>query len=452
MIPIRELWVLTQTFAVVAVCALCAEPSASASEGRAVALARPTVATMDSIRLLVPEPLTLSWCLERAANANPEIAGLAAAAVAAEHRILPAGALDDPRLLYEASNLPVGDFDFDSTPLSGQQLGLRQKLPFPGLLGERRSAAVQAGAAARHVLDDRRRAIDGAVEVAWAELGFAQRALEITNQNLDLLRQLAASAETQYAVGSGLQQDVLRAQVELTALLEERLRRRAGVSQAAAALAAVLDLPSDVRLPRTAPLEQRAPVPSLESLFDRQFASNARLKALMANVTEARHAVRVAELEGYPDVELAVDYRIRKRVTGDPVNGDDFVSAGFSVRLPVNRSKWSAHAAERRALLRRAEANLREGEAALRWQLRDSFAELVRADAQAELLRSGLVPQAAQSLDSSRSAYEVGRIDFSALLDSQVRLLDAELRAARAVSDRRAAFASLEAIVGEDLR
>ena len=39
MIPIRELWVLTQTFAVVAVCALCAEPSASASEGRAVAQA-----------------------------------------------------------------------------------------------------------------------------------------------------------------------------------------------------------------------------------------------------------------------------------------------------------------------------------------------------------------------------------------------------------------------------
>ena len=44
-----------------------------------------------------PNPLTLAWCLERAAEANPDIASQAAAAAAAQHRIGPAGALDDPR-------------------------------------------------------------------------------------------------------------------------------------------------------------------------------------------------------------------------------------------------------------------------------------------------------------------------------------------------------------------
>ena len=72
----------------------------------------------------LPGLLSLDWCLQRARQANPALASMAASAAAASHRIAPAAALDDPRLAYEASNVPTGDFDFGSTPLSGHQLGL----------------------------------------------------------------------------------------------------------------------------------------------------------------------------------------------------------------------------------------------------------------------------------------------------------------------------------------
>ncbi len=85
-------------------------------------------------------------------------------------------------------------------------------------------------------------------------------------------------------MGSGLQQDVLQAQVQLTALLQERLRR-------------------------------------------------------------------VAELEGYPDLDMGIGYRIRRRVTGDPVGGDDFLSAGVTSRLPLDRTRWRERIAERSVLL-----------------------------------------------------------------------------------------------------
>ncbi|UCE86918.1 MAG: TolC family protein, partial [Deltaproteobacteria bacterium] len=68
------------------------------------------------------------------------------------------------------------------------------------------------------------------------------------------------------------------------------------------------------------------------------------------------------------------------------------------------------------------------------------------------LLETGLVPQARQSLESSRSGYEVDKVDFLSLIDSQVDLLAAELSLVRAVADRRAAFAALEAALGESLR
>jgi outer membrane protein TolC len=267
-----------------------------------------------------------------------------------------------------------------------------------------------------------------------------------------LLGQFARIAEARYAVGSGLQQDVLRAQVELTALLQERLNRIAAVATSGAQLAALLDLPAATTFPATSPLEEMASVPALEPLYAKAAETNALLKGMRAQVEAAGFAVRAAELESYPDLDVGLGYRVREHVAGDPVNGDDFVSAGFTLRLPVHRAKWRAVVAERRALFRRAKASLRKHESTLQARLTMAHAELVRADLEAELLGTGLVPQALQSLESSRSAYQVGRIEFLSLLDSQVRLLSAQLREVRAISDRRSAFGVLEAVVGESLR
>jgi len=400
----------------------------------------------------IPAPLTLSWCLERAREASPAIERADSLASAAEYRIRPAGALEDPRFGYEASNLPVGSFDFNSTPLSGHQLGLRQKLPFPGLLSSRRRAAEEGASALQLLLEDQHFSTDGAVESAWAELGFAQQALAITNRNIALFRQLAATAETRYRVGTALQQDVLRAQVELTALLEEQLRRNEAIAAAEARLVELLDLPLATSLPPTAESGGPGSEPSLAPLLERLAEQSPRLKASQKWIEQARLDVRTAELEGLPDVDLGVGYRVRADVPGDPVEGQDFFSAGLTLRLPIDRSKWRARVAEKRALLRRAEADLRAQRAALGAQTRRAHAALVRAASEQVLLETGLVPQARQSLESTRSAYEVGRIEFLSLLDSQVRLLDAELRLARARADRRIAFSALEAASGEKLR
>ena len=400
----------------------------------------------------IPEVLALSWCLERAREASPALERVVAMASAASHRIAPAGALEDPRLAYEASNVPTGDFDFGSTPLSGHQFGLRQKLPYPGLLSSRAQAATRAAEASAIRVEDQALVTDGAVEMAWSELGFAQRALGITRRNIALLRQLAATAESRYRVGSGLQQDVLRAQVELTALLQEELRRTESIERAEAELVALLDLPAETELPQTTDLRLGANPPALSPLLDSLDARSARLAAARKAIEAAEARVDVAEIEGLPDVDLGIGYRARQSVVGDPVDGDDFLSAGLTIRLPLDRSKWRARVSEQRALLRQAEAELRAERAELVARTRRAHAELVRASSEEALLETGLVPQATQSLAASRSAYEVGRIEFLSLLDSQVRLLTAELRLARARADRRIAFASLEAAAGEKLR
>jgi outer membrane protein TolC len=253
-------------------------------------------------------------------------------------------------------------------------------------------------------------------------------------------------------VGTGLQQDVLRAQVAVTSLLRERLQRRAAVRQAEAALAALLDLDPQVGFGRTAELAESAPLPAFEPMLTRLEETSPRLRAFASRVEEAEYRKQAKEFEGYPDFDLGLGYRARERVVGDPVDGDDSVSVGVRVRLPINRAKWRARIAEQSAHVRRAKAAYRAERSRLTDAVRSAFAELERADREAVLLESGLVPQARQSLESSRSGYEVDKVDFLSLIDSQVRLLEAELSLVRAVADRREAFAALEAAMGETLR
>ncbi len=228
-----------------------------------------------------PDPLPLAWCLERAEVANPGLDVARTSAEAAEARIYPAGALPDPRFRYELSNIPVDDFDLDSTPLSGQQLGLNQRFPFPGLLGGQRDAARSASEASQEGVGDESRRVAAAAERAWVELGFAQRALEVTIENTDLLRQLAKIAEAKYRVGVGLQQDVIREQVALTELLDEQLRRQAAIRSAEARLANLLDLPPETPLPRTESVRETAPLPDLSH-------PHLRFKELFSILVEGR--------------------------------------------------------------------------------------------------------------------------------------------------------------------
>jgi outer membrane protein TolC len=423
-----------------------------AQEGHDHTARSPVSSTSDSAAFSLPDPLPLNWCLERAQQTNPSIAADEAAAAAAAHRVAPAGALEDPRFSYEAVNIPVGDFDFNSTPMSGNQLRLNQKFPFPGVLSNREKAARARASASTKDLEDKRLRVAAVVESRWAELGFAQRALEITDTNIGLLRQLTEIAETKYSVGSGLQQDVLRAQVELTRLLDERLRRMEAIRVAESQLASVLDFPLQTLFPRTADLRDESPLPEIAPLLGPLGETSPLLRALAERVEEAERLHRATELEGYPDFDIGVGYRIRQRVPDDLFATDDFVSAGVTLRLPVNRGKWREKTAERAALVRRAEAAYRDGRARLRDAVRTIFAALERADAEVALLETGLVPQTRQSLDSSRSGYQVDKVDFLSLIDSQVRLLDAELSLVRAVADRRAAFAALESAIGKELR
>jgi outer membrane protein TolC len=120
-------------------------------------------------------------------------------------------------------------------------------------------------------------------------------------------------------------------------------------------------------------------------------------------------------------------------------------------RAPWSRGKISAHITEQIAASETAKARERAVQNMVRLAVQEAYVRATSAQGRAALLRTTILPQAQQTLDASRIAYQTDRLDFQAVVDNQRTLLDAQLAYVRALSEFEQATADLERAVGVDL-
>jgi outer membrane protein TolC len=156
-----------------------------------------------------------------------------------------AGAMPDPTLSLNAMNMPTDTFSFYQEPMTQMQVAVSQSFPFPGKRKLRREAVEYQASASDQMETERRSAIIGKVRIAWWQLMSLDRALQIVEQNKDLMRDFVQIAQTKYRVGNGLQQDVLLAQLELSRLLDRELRLQGMRRSSRARLNSLMNRPAD---------------------------------------------------------------------------------------------------------------------------------------------------------------------------------------------------------------
>src|SRR3989442_8365688 len=101
---------------------------------------------------------------------------------------------------------------------------LMQMVPWPGKLSSARSAARHTARAVSADAEEQARMLAAQVRMAYYDLAYSDRALDVMRRTQGLLRQFLDVSTTMYAVGSAAQQDVLRAQVEVTLMREDITR------------------------------------------------------------------------------------------------------------------------------------------------------------------------------------------------------------------------------------
>ncbi|HET8655803.1 MAG TPA: TolC family protein [Longimicrobiaceae bacterium] len=417
-----------------------------------------------------PAPAASVDSLVRAAlAASPGVRAATARVEAARAALGQAAALPDPVLMAGVMNAPAAA-PAGTDMMTMRTVGVSQTLPFPGRLALRRRAAEQELASAGAGLDAARLEVAREVEDAYYELAYVDRALEVVRRNERVLADFARITTVRYGAGTAAQADVLTARIETSRLAEEAVALAEERRWQLARLNAALGRPSDTPLAAAAVPERLAraavaadpraigftsaalgaraagsPLPPLDELRERAVRQSPALRAEDARIAAQTSRVETARRAHLPDFDLSLQY-------GQRPGERDVVSATVSVSLPVHRgSRQDLGVEEAGARLAELEAE-RQGQAnELRARVTRAYAEAERERAQLAFLVGSILPQGRAALESATAGYQVGKVDFLALLESRAKLYDYETAYYRALSSFAQRVAELESLVGEEI-
>lgn len=399
------------------------------------------IATFLASSLLHAE--TLDQLVQEALTNNPDLAAAKARWQQSSQKGVQVGSLNDPVLSFALSNYPNDDFSSDVTPMTGNEVKLAQAFPFPGKLDGRSSLANEQANWFEAVYRDQHFQIARMVKDAWYRLYLKGRVIAVTERNLALVDDIIRLTEVRYETGAGLQQDVLKAQVQRSKLMERLMSLWQQQTSVQLELNRLLNRPSDSVFDIPEDLELVEVDVALDALQVAGFENRPMTTAYQSLLKRYRQQKNLARLNDYPDMTLWASWRFRDNDLPD--GGTDFVSAGVSVTLPVYREKRRAEKAEALAGLRMAEKQAESFRSSLEEKIRKAYSRMEETHQQTELYREGIIPQTSQSLQAALSSYQVGKVAFMSLLDSLMTTYLAEMEYYRVSTEYMRSLAWLEA-------
>lgn len=386
---------------------------------------------------------TLDQLVQEALTNNPDLAASRARWQQSTYKAPQVGSLKDPVLSFALINYPNDTLSSNDTPMTGNTVTLAQAFPFPGKLGTRAALADEQARWFEAVYQDKHFQLARQVKDAWYRLYFKERAIVVTERNLALVDDIIRLTEVRYETGSGLQQDVLKVQVERSRFMERLMSLRQQRSVVQAELNRLLDRPPGGTYDTPEELDLVVLEQDIE-LFQQVGSEKRPLNsAYQALIKRYRHQKKLAELDYYPDINLWAGWRFRDDGLAD--GGTDFVSAGISFNLPVYREKRRAATSEAMAALRMAERQLRDFQNSVTESIQNAYARMEETRQQTKLYQEGIIPQTGQSFRAALGSYQVGKVEFISLLDALMTTYQAEMEYYRFSSEYMRSLAWLEA-------
>jgi outer membrane protein TolC len=397
------------------------------------------------------EQLTLEEAINIALQDNPGLAEIQARADAMAAIPSQVGTLPDPRVSFNAMNLPTDTFDISQENMTQMQFGINQAVPFPGKLALREQAAEYEAAAAAENVDEVRLLLIRDVKTIWWRLFNLDQSIIIVLLNQDLLRQYVQIAATKYSVGQGLQQDVLLAQLELSKLLDLELRLKGARRNENARLNALLDMSPDqvVRLPQQVvkELPELAREPILYALAEQ---SRPLLAGQQNRIQAASTRADLAKKDYYPDFNVGAKYGFRSGDnTGIGGSRADFATFMLSMNVPIFIGRKQSKAVDqRKSEWFEQNYKLHDLRNKIQADISAAVADYRRARDQFELFKTGIIPQARQTVSSMLAGYQVNKVDFLNVVRAQITLYNYEMNYWQALSEANWSLAKLVAAVG----
>jgi cobalt-zinc-cadmium efflux system outer membrane protein len=358
--------------------------------------------------------------------------------------------LENPRLGLGVLNLPVNTYSFDQEPMTQKQISLQQRIPFPGKLPLKGAIARKDVDIAKEGVAEKRNNLILQVKTIYWNLLLIDKTVAVTKENRDLLRDFVKTAETRYSVGTGIQQDVLKAQVELSKMLDRLILQEEIKENLFARLNSLLYRPPEERLKDIAWQDLDAlkltPFPyTVEELEKMAEENRPELASAKQRVERSRLGELLAKKNYYPDFDVAVSY-------GQRNDRPDFVSGSVMITIPLwYKTKEDRKLAEERARTRQVEDKYTSLKNDIFFRLRDAVLEISKYKDQLDLYQNGLIPQGRAALESAMAGYGVNKVDFITLVNNQITLYNYRIEYYKALTGFENTISDIEATIGKRL-
>jgi len=391
--------------------------------------------------------LNVEKLIEEAVQNNPEILAAKRRWEVFKEKVPQARALPDPMFGFGIISLPT-NFSFRDEDMTMKEVSISQMFPFYGkrrLMGE--MAEKEAEVVFTEVQEKANRIVKE-VKATYYELSYNYRSTEITERNKEILENFAKIAETQYAVGMGIQQDVLKAHVEVSKMVDELImlgqRRRA----LEAKLTALLNRSPESPIGKPEEVAYKKLPLNTGELQKTAIETNPTLKGMKKMIEAKEKAYALAKREYYPD--LTARFAYGQRDNGPEMKRRDMLTGMVEINIPIfYKSKQDRRVAEAKADIQAIEAQYQAMRNEIQFMITDMATMIQRVERQLELYKTGIIPQANLQVSSAMSAYRVNKADFMTLLDSRMTLYKYELEYHLALTEYEKNVASLEAAIGK---
>ena len=391
--------------------------------------------------------LSLRELTSEAIRNNPEIVAAQKSSEAARQRPTQESSLPDPMvsLGYVSVGNPLPGAGLGSQVLSNIGVMYSQEMPYPGKLKLRGEIASKEAQATFQQYQAVQLGVISRLKQAYYRLQYTYAASALLIRNRDLLNQLVSVTEARYSVGKAAQQDVFKAQTQVSILETRLVKLEQERISSEAEINSVLNRRPGTPVGRPEDENPKEFTATLEELYAAASQNSPMLRRDQKMIERSELAVNSARKEYYPDVTLSGGYFNQ----GSMAPMYQF-QASFKVPMYFWR-KQRAGVNEQVSMLSQTRRTYEAADQSLHYRIKDDYTLAQASSKLMKLYMQTVVPQGNLALESSLSTYETGSVDFLSVLSNFTTVLDYEMNYYDEVLNYALALSRLEEMTGQPL-
>jgi outer membrane protein TolC len=359
-----------------------------------------------------------------------------------------AGTLPDPTLTLGLMNLPTNGYAFDQEGMTQFKVSVSQKFSRGDSLALKQASLLQSSQQYPWQRADRLAQVKAIVTEFWLKAYRAQRSINLIEKDRELFTQLIQITEASYASTQGKtrQQDIIRAQLELTRLEDKLLTLEQQLHSAKNRLAqwlpiTMLEKPLDGKF-ITPPALTNFNTLEFGQLIQLLMAHPA-IVAIEQSVLAKQTQVRLAKQSYQPQIGVNVGYGYRAD-TSMGQSRADLLSVGVSIDLPLfTDNRQDQHVKSAISIAEATKTQKRVALQKLKGMYFKEYSQLSQLQKRNTLYQNTLLVQMAEQSQATLNAYTRDDGDFSDVMQARISELNAKIDALNIQVDKHIIIARL---------